>query len=72
MLEEKKPSCFDKQFTNNTPETGCPDYIVVFDGQAEGSYCKSYGKQVCGWVFKNYNKEKEIGKSERVFVMRKK
>lgn len=53
-------------------KTGCPDYIVVFDGQAEGSYCKSYGKQVCGWVFKNYNKEKEIGKSERVFVMRKK
>ena len=49
-----------------------PDFIVIYDGADENSYCKSYGKTVCKWVFSEYVKEKQIIGSGNVYIMRKK
>ena len=49
-----------------------PDYIVVFDGKDKNSYCKTYGKDICQWVFENYILEKEFGISEIAYVLRRK
>ena len=48
-----------------------PDYIIIFDTQDENSYCNSYGKEICKWVFKNYKTEKTSGKNkaEKVYIM---
>ena len=47
-----------------------PDYIVVFDGAGKNSYCKTYGKDVCSWVFKNYTSKTETEtSSEKVYVL---
>ena len=48
-----------------------PDYIIIFDTQDENSYCNSYGKEICKWVFENYKTEKTSGKNkaEKVYIM---
>lgn len=49
-----------------------PEYIIVFDTKDNNSYCKTYGKDVCKWVFQNYNEQQTIGNTEIAHIMRKK
>ncbi len=48
-----------------------PDYITIFDSNDGSSYCKTYGKEVCQWVFSNYKKEKQTGVNEKIYIMKK-